>query len=115
MHMGPDRDFEEFALDCIRLSNQEKSPVLRHKLLTLAREWMHAAMHQPGVGIDRGSTERMDADPGEPWSEMDLADLTYCLDYGDTFAQTASLLCRDEDEVREKAKGLGLTGAPMDA
>ena len=26
MHLSPDPDFEEFALDCIRLSNQEKSP-----------------------------------------------------------------------------------------
>jgi hypothetical protein len=43
MHLSPDPDFEEFALDCIRLSNQEKSPILRGKLLTLAREWMHAA------------------------------------------------------------------------
>jgi hypothetical protein len=23
MHLSPDPDFEEFALDCIRLSNQE--------------------------------------------------------------------------------------------
>jgi hypothetical protein len=38
MHLRPDPDFEEFALDCIRLSNQEKSPTLRRKLLTLARE-----------------------------------------------------------------------------
>ena len=27
MHLSPDPDFEEFALDCIRLSNQEKSPI----------------------------------------------------------------------------------------
>ena len=26
MHLSPDPDFEEFALDCIRLSNQEKFP-----------------------------------------------------------------------------------------
>ena len=38
MHLSPDPDFEEFALDCIRLSNQEKSPILRRKLLTLAKE-----------------------------------------------------------------------------
>jgi hypothetical protein len=29
MHLSPDPDFEEFALDCIRLSDQEKSPILR--------------------------------------------------------------------------------------
>jgi hypothetical protein len=50
----------------------------------------------------------MDANSGEPWSEMDISDLTRCLDYGDTFAQTASFLCKDEDEVRQKAKELGL-------
>ena len=44
MHVRPDPDFQEFALDCIRLSNQERSPRLRHRLLMLAREWMHAAM-----------------------------------------------------------------------
>ena len=26
MHLSPDPDFEEFALDCIRLSNQESPP-----------------------------------------------------------------------------------------
>ena len=50
----------------------------------------------------------MDANSGKPWSEMDISDLTHSLDYGDTFAQTASFLCRDEDEVRQKAKELGL-------
>jgi hypothetical protein len=39
---------------------------------------------------------------------MDIADLTHSFDYGDTFAQTASFRCRDEDEVRQKAKELGL-------
>ena len=108
MHLSPDPDFEEFALDCIRLSNQEKSPILRRKLLTLAREWMHAARHQQGAEIHQESTEPMDANSGEPWSEMDIVDLTRSLDSGDTFAQTASFLCRDEDEVRQKAKELGL-------
>jgi hypothetical protein len=54
------------------------------------------------------STEPMDANSGEPWSEMDISDLTHSLDYGDTFAQTASFLCRDEDEVHQKARQLGL-------
>ena len=43
---------------------------------------------------------------------MDISDLTYSLDYGDTFAQTASFLCRDEDEVRQKARQLGLVEHP---
>jgi hypothetical protein len=42
------------------------------------------------------------------WSEMDLSDPKDCLDQGNTFAQTASFLCRDEDEVRQKARMLGL-------
>jgi hypothetical protein len=69
---------------------------------------MHAAMHRRGVEIHRVSTEPMDANSGEPWSEMDISDLTHSLDYGDTFAQTASFLCRDEDEVHQKARQLGL-------
>ena len=76
MHLSPDPDFEEFALDWMWLSNQEKSLILRRKLLTLAREWMHAAMHRRGVEIHRVSTEPMDANSGEPWSEMDISDLT---------------------------------------
>ena len=54
----------------------------------------------------------MDANSGKPWSEMDISDLTHSLDYGDTFAQTASFLCRDEDEVRQKARQLGLVEHP---
>jgi hypothetical protein len=54
----------------------------------------------------------MDANSGEPWSEMDITDLTHALAYGDTFAQTASMLCRDLVEVRQKAQELGLTEHP---
>jgi hypothetical protein len=54
----------------------------------------------------------MDANSGEPWSEMDVADLTHSLAYGSTIADAASLLCRDEDEVRQKARELGLTEHP---
>jgi len=49
----------------------------------------------------------MDVNSGKPWSEMDIVDLTRS-DYGNTFAKTASFLCRDEDEVRVKMKELGL-------
>ena len=132
MHLSPDPDFEEFALDCIRLSNQEKSPILRRNLLTLAREWMHAAMHQQGAEIHQESTEPMDENSrpsptgaadvvgncadcrtGEPWSEMDISDLTNELAHGRTMAETASFLCRDEDEVRQKANELGLLRSPV--
>lgn len=50
----------------------------------------------------------MDANSGKPWSEMDITDLTHAIKHGDTIAQAASFLCRDEDEVREKMKELGL-------
>ena len=50
----------------------------------------------------------MDANSDEPWSELDIADLTHSLAYGNTIADAASLLCREVDEVRKKAKELGL-------
>jgi hypothetical protein len=46
--------------------------------------------------------------PGKHWSE----ELKASLHHGDMFAETASMLCRDEDEVREKAKELGLVEHP---
>ena len=51
----------------------------------------------------------MDANSGEPWSETDISDLTK---RPRPVAETASLLHRDEDEVREKAKKLGLVEQP---
>jgi hypothetical protein len=54
----------------------------------------------------------MDVNSGEPWSEMNIADLTHSLAYGNTIADAASMLCRDEEEVRQKAKELGLTEHP---
>jgi hypothetical protein len=38
---------------------------------------------------------------------MDISDLTYCLDYGDTFAKTASFLCRDEMRSARKRDKFG--------
>src|SRR4029079_12918166 len=54
----------------------------------------------------------MDANSGAPWSEMDIIDLTRSFDSGETFARTAGFLCRDEDEVRQKARQLGLVKHP---
>jgi hypothetical protein len=54
----------------------------------------------------------MDANSGQPWSEMDISDLTNEIAHGRTVAETASFLCRDEDEVREKMKQLGLLEQP---
>ena len=42
------------------------------------------------------------------WSDMDISDLTNEIAHGRTMAETASFLCRDEDEVRRKAKELRL-------
>jgi hypothetical protein len=38
---------------------------------------------------------QMDANSGEPWSEMDISDLTNEIAHGRTMAETASFLCRD--------------------
>ena len=54
----------------------------------------------------------MDANSGEPWSDADISDIKNELDHGRTVAQTASFLCRDEDEVREKMKELRLVEHP---
>ena len=54
----------------------------------------------------------MDANSGGPWSETDISDLTNEFARGQTMAQTASFLCRDEDEVRQKARELGLVDRP---
>jgi hypothetical protein len=54
----------------------------------------------------------MDANLGEPWSEMDISDLTNEIVRGWTMAETASFLCRDEDQVRQKAMELGLFERP---
>jgi len=43
---------------------------------------------------------------------MDLEDLRASLDFENTFADAASMLCRDEHEVRQKAKELGLVERP---
>ena len=96
--MKPDAHFEEFAQDCVRLAREQKSVYLRSRLLALAVEWRHAAMHRrPCFASEKNE-----------WSRADLADLQYFLDHGNTLSDTASMLCRDEAEVRQKAGELGL-------
>jgi hypothetical protein len=50
---------------------------------------------------------------------MDISDLRNEIAHGRTVAQIASFLCRDEEEVREKMKELGLVerskGSPAGA
>jgi hypothetical protein len=58
---GPDPHFEDFARDCIRLAHEERAPRLRSRLLVLAREWMHAAMHHHVTPAHSDNAERMDA------------------------------------------------------
>ena len=53
-----------------------------------------------------------DLKDGEPWSEMDIADLKNCIiARGNSLAATASFLCRagSHDDVARKAAELGLT------
>jgi hypothetical protein len=40
---------------------------------------------------------------------MDIVELTHSLAYGNPIADAASMLCRGEDEVRQKAKERGLS------
>ena len=54
----------------------------------------------------------MDANPSQHWSIRDITELARCLKRGDTIADAASLLCRDEDQVRQKADDLGLVEPP---
>lgn len=54
----------------------------------------------------------MDANSSDPWSEMDINDLTNEIARGRTVTEIASFLCRDEDEVREKIKERDLVAHP---
>lgn len=56
----------------------------------------------------------MDANSGEPWSEADISDLKNEIGRGRTVAQTARFLCRDDYEIREKMKELGLVVRAID-
>jgi len=54
--------------------------------------------------------EKYDINDGEPWTEMDVQDLTAALKYGDTLEEAAMHLCRSGTvgEVRRKAEELEL-------
>jgi hypothetical protein len=55
-------------------------------------------------------TEKFDIYDGEPWSEMDIRELTAALKYGDSIEEAATHLCRSGtvDNVRRKAEELDL-------
>jgi hypothetical protein len=61
-----------------------------------------------GLRLPTSLTASERAQSGEPWTEMNIQDLRAYLDFGNTYADAASMLRRDEDEVRQKAKELGL-------
>jgi len=50
----------------------------------------------------------MDTNSGDPWSEMDVWELKNSMEYGRSFAEVAGFLYRDESEVRQMAKALGV-------
>jgi hypothetical protein len=52
---------------------------------------------------------------GKPWSEMDDEDLRASIAAGDTSKAAAEFLCRNANEVRKRARELGLTwqAAPL--
>ena len=53
---------------------------------------------------------KIDIYDSEPWSEMDVEDLTAVLDHGNTIEDAAKHLCRSGtvEDVRRKAEELGL-------
>jgi hypothetical protein len=43
------KEFEAFARDCVQLAAQADTPELRERLLSMARDWMRAAMEEDGA------------------------------------------------------------------
>ena len=103
--MKPDAHFEDFARDCIQLAREQKSVHLRSRLLVLASEWMHAAVHHHGA---RYASEKDDAPQAvQSWSRADLADLQYYLDHGSSLGQTASMLFKKKSMCARRRVSLG--------
>jgi hypothetical protein len=48
------KEFEAFARDCVQLAAQAGTPELRERLLSMARDWMRAAIEED----DAPSTNR---------------------------------------------------------
>jgi hypothetical protein len=53
--MSSSKEFECFARDCVRLAEQADTPLLREKLLQMAREWMRAVMDEEDTNVEAGS------------------------------------------------------------
>jgi hypothetical protein len=50
----------------------------------------------------------MNLNTGKEWSEMDDRDLRQATTFANDTAEIADFLCRDVEEVRERARQLGL-------
>ena len=48
------KEFEAFARDCVQLAAQADTPELREKLLSMARDWMRAAMEEDDAAPSTG-------------------------------------------------------------
>jgi len=46
MSSGREKEFDEYARECVRLAAGGEDPDLRKKLLRQAREWMQAEMDE---------------------------------------------------------------------
>ncbi len=53
--MSSAEQFELYARDCVRLAEQADTPLLREKLLQMAREWMQAVMDEEDAGVEAGT------------------------------------------------------------
>jgi hypothetical protein len=46
MSSGREKEFDQYARECVRLTEGVQDADLREKLLRQAREWMQAEMHE---------------------------------------------------------------------
>jgi hypothetical protein len=52
------KEFEVFAGDCVQLPAQADTPELRERLLSMARDWMRAAMEEDNAAPSSGRPVR---------------------------------------------------------
>jgi uncharacterized membrane-anchored protein YjiN (DUF445 family) len=108
--LPPKKRSHEVVSDPIRELIEDEFPELAHKLPPKKRS--HEVVSDPIRDLIEDEFPDLAHKLPKPWSDTDLRMLQDSLDYGDTFAQAASFLCRDEDEVRQKARALGLVEHP---
>jgi hypothetical protein len=54
MSSGREKEFDEYARECVRLAEGVEDPNLREKLLRQAREWMQAQMDEEDRAVAAG-------------------------------------------------------------